>query len=184
VPVYLHQTNMTDKERIFQQIIGWTLNPEFKTENSVSWEYVNSDTKLEKGDIIAGCTNQNHDFSISFFVEKIANNEMIVQEIGTKRTTRYSNEMFKVLRNFPSLHKLTGEEWKFRLKVGKVINQNYWQYALCETVFDGKEITFTFRKKFSSDLKDFKINYEGSLSKVSQITIKSLLDASGLLDWH
>lgn len=175
---------MTDKERIFQQIIGWTLNPEFKTENSVFWEYISTDTKLEKGDIIAGCTNQNHDFSICFFVEKISTNELIVQEIGSKRVTNYSNEMFKVLRNFPSLHKLTGDEWKFRLKVGSVINDNYYMKALCETVFDGKEITFTFRKKFSSDLKDFKITYEGSLSRLSKVKIKSLLDATGLLDWH
>jgi hypothetical protein len=175
---------MTDKERIFQQIIGFTLNPEFKTETSVFWEYVNSETVLVKGDIIAGCTNQNHDFSICFFVEKISKYELIVQEIGSKRITRYHNEMFKVLRNFPSLHKLTGEEWKFRLKVGKVINQNYWSFALCETSFNEKEITFTFRKKFFSELKDFKITYEGSLSKLSQIKIKSLLDDSGILNWH
>jgi hypothetical protein len=175
---------MTDKQRIFQQIIGWTLSPEHRTPDSVFWEYVNSNTVLVKGDIIAGCTNFNHDFSICFFIEKISSSELIVQEIGTKRTTRYHNELFKVLRNFPSLHKLTGDEWKFRLKVGTVINENYYTYALCETIFNGKQITFTFRKKFSSDLKDFKIIYQGSLSRLSKKRIKELIDNSGLPNWH
>lgn len=161
-----------------------TLSPEFKTENSVFWEHVNSKTVLTKGDIIAGCTNSNHDFSVSFFVEKISTNELIVQEIGTKRTTRYHNEMFKVLRNLPSLYKLTGDEWKFRLKVGGVINDYYYTYALCETIFNEKEITFTFRKKFSSDLRDFKIIYSGSLSRLSKNKIKELLDDSGLPNWN
>jgi len=175
---------MTDKERIFQQIISATLNPEFKTEDSVFWEFVNSNTKLEKGDIVAACSNQNHDFSISFFVEKISNYEFIVQEIGSKRTITYSNELFKVLRNFPSLYKLTGEEWKFRVKVGKVISSYYWQYILCNTIFNEKEITFTFRQRGLNELRDFKIVYNGPLSKVSQSMIKALLDNSGLLDWN
>lgn len=174
---------MTDKERIFQRIINLTLSPEHKSENSPYWEYINSSTILEKGDIIAGCTNGGHDFSISFFIEKVSESELIVQEIGTKRTTRYHNEMFKVLRNFPSLYKLTGHEWKVRLKIGSAINIDYYMYALVETKFDGKNINLTFRKKWTSLLKEFTITYKGPISRLSIKQISELLRNTELSKW-
>jgi hypothetical protein len=171
---------MTDKERIFTRIITMTsANGYFPiSENTVKWEYIDSNTILEKGDIVCGKTNPNHNYGISFFVEKTSIDELVVQEIGTTKQCNYSNEMFMVLRNFPDYLKLCGDEYLFYLKLNKVLS-NYNIYRFYDIKFYDNKVEMFIRKKWSEDKFSVILEYKGRLSNVTQKKIKNTIGTEG-----
>jgi hypothetical protein len=168
---------MTDKERILIQIGAMTAFGTTKfnnfSEDSVHWETIHQETKLQKGDIVCGVTNPNHKFGIAFFEERTGYSDFVVREIGSNKTCNYTNEMFLVLRNFPEIYKLCGNEYKTMIKARKAFYHTYtWVFAGIK--FEPKKLIITMRKKWTDIKETFELNYDCHLSR---ITIKSIKDA-------
>jgi len=168
---------MTDKERILTSIIGFTAHQttphRSQSEDSIYWDYIGSATELKKGDIVMGMTNPNHKYGIAFFEQMNGDpHDLTVREIGTNNTCNYSNEMFLVLKNFPTTSKLCGIEHKTMMKARKAINDIY-SFAFAGIEFKEKELIITLRQKWvrENNLHVFTYKYDCALSK---ITIKAL----------
>ncbi|WP_159522803.1 hypothetical protein [Sunxiuqinia indica] len=165
---------MNDKERILTTIAAMTAysTTEHRVfdENTIRWEHIHEDTELKKGDIVCGMTNPNHEFGVSFFIERTGYSDFLVQEIGSNKTCNYTNEMFLVLRNFPDMYKLCGNEHKIMLKIRKALYDIYmWKFVKVD--FEPKKLKITLREKWTNNMFSFDFDYDCPLSRV---TLKSL----------
>lgn len=165
---------MNDKERIITLIAATTAYSTTEhrifDENTIRWEHIHQDTELKKGDIVCGMTNPNHEFGISFFIKRTGYSDFLVQEIGSDKTCNYTNEMFLVLRNFPDMYKLCGNEHKTMLKIRKALYDVYtWKFVRVD--FEPKKLKITLREKWTDNTFSFDFHYDCSLSRV---TLKSL----------
>jgi hypothetical protein len=173
---------MTDKERILTAIMAYTSHPTFKTdEYQTKWVYVDENTKLVPGDVVMSCTQRFHRHAISFVVEAHSENHLLVREIGTNNTCNYSNEMFKVLRNFPSDLLLEGDQCGFKTKIFKALkNEGMLYYQNVKFTSDG--IFISIRLKWTQDIRTFEFPLTVPLKRVSIKSIKSCI-LSNCKDW-
>lgn len=163
---------MTDKERIFSDIIIYTGNG-YELKDSIRWEWVKPDTPLSKGDIVKGLTGRENKWSISFFEERIPDG-LLVREIGGNNTCTYTNEQFIVLRNFPEEWKLCGDEYKFNNKFKKAISDQY-MWRTNGIAFNDKSVTLHLRNIFDRSEFSFDFKIEKSLNKTTIKSIKKFL---------
>ena len=90
---------------------------------------------LKSGDIIRCCTNPNHDWGISEFVEQKGYADFLLREIGGKRLCNMGNESIEVLRFMRPERLYTGLKyklWKWAYKAFQErYNPNYSYFKRC-----------------------------------------------------
>lgn len=151
---------MKDKERILMVIINRIIpslyfSTSVEDKGKICKTYVFKKNDLKHGDLVfANTTIIPNDFMVGF-VEKVdeENDCVVIREIGSKRLSNYSNELFTVINKEKLGYEiLEGVQYKIYEKVMKAFNEYTRYYTRFKSLsFDDDICTVEARVAFKQD---------------------------------
>lgn len=166
---------MTDKERVLLHIIS-TYYPKYLLGmyDTDKFDFFNRNNKPDVGDLVLAVSSGIHDYTVGYVVSKKSDSEMVVREIGSKKTCNISNEMFyRIDRSrLSDVYLLEGQQYKTYIKVSKAVsNVDGYIQRFHSIDFEDNKCTVNLRKMFTNDIsKSFSFEYN------SKTTIKEIED--------
>lgn len=166
---------MTDKERVLFHIISQYypkyLLGMYET-NKLDFFNKNCTSAIEVGDLVLAASSGLHDFTVGYVVTKKSESEMIVREIGSKKTCNISNEIFYKIdkERLCDVYLLEGLQYKTYCKVSKAISNVDGYTQRFHSIAFGEHIcTVNLRKMYTDEIsKSFTFEYS------SKTTIKEI----------
>jgi hypothetical protein len=138
-------------------------------------------SNINVGDLVLAVTSGIHEFSIGYVVNKMSESDMVIREIGGKKTCKISNEMFYKIdtSNLSKTILLEGIQYELYLKTEKALRKyndiSLYQYRLMEIEFNNNIATVYLRKKWHEYEKE--TAPEISFNYNSKTTQKYILNA-------
>lgn len=169
---------MTDKERILSLIIqrfypSYILGLQYR--GNCKFSYFSSDNQdVTVGDLVVCTTCRANEFLVGFVTEIIDSSQMIIREIGSKRTCNISNESFcKIDTENLGYELLEVIQYKIYQKVLKAFS-DYASYStrFRSIEFNGDECVITSRMMFSNDITgsySFKYNAKTTIKEIGSL---------------
>ncbi len=154
---------LSDKERMLLYLVGRLgLEVAFINGRRISDPegfHVSLD-KAKPGEIaIAGSSfHEPNPFVVAKIVHANPNSEWLVQELGSNRTCKYTNETFYPIRNLPPGIFLMGKERKFYELVRKAFRKVFFRFNSLD--FSGETAILIYRPgSFSKNYRCLKLNW-------------------------
>jgi len=167
---------LTDKERILTHIIRQIYPRYIFGHTSFQERFESSKSEsIKKGDLVLGLTSGSHEYTIGYAIRIFTESEMILREIGSKRTCRIGNEMFyripmKILSKYELLE---GLEYITYTKIHKALRKAETKYSVYfhSLDFDDGICIVNLREKWKDEIyKTFEFKYS------SKTTIKEIVN--------